>query len=88
MPRKIPTKWIEISIEKSQEKEKMELIRFWKEFYNKYLEMDKNGTQDEEKTKSFLSLATSWKLLQRQQQRSLPPFWLPCLVPFLAYRVT
>src|SRR6266581_1672008 len=55
--KQYPNNWIEIAIEKSLEKEnmKMELIRFWKEFYNKYFEMQSNGTQDEEKTKSILN---------------------------------
>lgn len=52
-----PFKWIEIAIEKGQEKDniKMELIRFWKDFYEKYLKNLSNGTQDEEKTKSILN---------------------------------
>lgn len=54
-----PNNWIEIAIDKGQEKDniKIELIRFWNEFYNKYLEINKksNGTQDEEKTKSILN---------------------------------
>lgn len=41
-----PNNWIEIAIDKGQEKDniKIELIRFWNEFYNKYLEINQNRT--------------------------------------------
>lgn len=51
MVTKNQNQWLEIAIEKTQEKGnvKMELLRFWNEFYKNYLELDNksNGTQDE-----------------------------------------
>lgn len=61
MPRKNKFGWIEKSIGKENKTDhiKIELIRFWKEFYDKYLEMlfekknQSNGTQDDDNTKSI-----------------------------------